>query len=126
MAPLLCEQTRSFTRSSGRTELKGEVRVSAIYFQHGAKYSVLCNGQGRTCPCAENSEVLQELAEQIITEVGCTEKCRTILRLFLRVRNYHSEIFNTFHCNEISLLRRYFVFPTISFYRVHLPNSESN
>ena len=60
----------------------------------------------------ENSDVLQELAEKIITKVGCIEKCRTILRgdhgIFsllrsLRVHNYHSEIFNTFHCKEISL-----------------------
>jgi hypothetical protein len=28
----------------------------------------------------ENSEVLQELAEQIISNVGCKEKCTTILR----------------------------------------------
>jgi len=27
----------------------------------------------------ENSEVLQKLAEQVITKAGCAEKCRTIL-----------------------------------------------
>jgi hypothetical protein len=27
----------------------------------------------------ESSEVLQELAKQIISNVGCKEKCRTIL-----------------------------------------------
>jgi hypothetical protein len=38
---------------------KGQVHVSAIYFQHGAKYS-LARG------VLESSEVLQELAEQVI------------------------------------------------------------
>jgi hypothetical protein len=69
--------------------------------------------RGVTDRVLENSEGLQELAEQIFTNVGCTEKCRTILQgnygiffsplHFLHVHNYHSEILNTFQYNEISL-----------------------
>jgi hypothetical protein len=60
------------TRSC-QTECKGEVHVSAIYFQHDAKYSA---ARGVPDRVLENCEVLQELAEQIITKVGCTEKFR--------------------------------------------------
>lgn len=56
--------------------MKGEVHISAMYFQHDAKYSV---ARGVPDRILENCEVLQELTQHIIAKVGCTEKCRTIL-----------------------------------------------
>jgi len=57
--------------------VRGKCMYSTIYFQHDSKYFVARDIPGRVL---ENNEVLQELAEQIITKVAYTEKCRTILR----------------------------------------------
>jgi hypothetical protein len=57
----------------------------------------------------ESSEILQEFTEKPQQEKAVQKKLRTkhgkfvSFSVFLHVPNYHSDIFNVFQCNKISL-----------------------